>query len=179
LLVMAGWIAYTRRCRASPVSTSALPRSNAIEQQAPFAPAKPAANSTSKPQTARVATQGKKKVPKTTSQRRRVWRDVDYIAEDVTVRYVTLKPAPQKRPVGSTVQPAAQRIQPSKVVHAAEKPEIKQISGQHKTCGQEHLGFGRRLICWLHKVFPTHKLPNDNQKEWQTDFSYIAEDPVR
>src|SRR5207249_10511329 len=111
VLVMADWIAYTRRGPASPGSTSALPRSNAIEQQAPFAPAKPAANSTSKPQTARVATQGKKKVPKTTSQRRRVWRDVDYIAEDVTVRYVTLKPAPQKRPVGSTVQPAAQRIQ--------------------------------------------------------------------
>ena len=179
MLVMAGRIAYTRRGPASPVSTSALPRSNAIEQQAPFAPAKLAANSTSKRQTAVVATQEKKQVAR--RQRLRVWRDVDYIAEDVTVRYVTLKPAvaPQKRPVGSTVQPAAQRIQPSKVVHAAEKPEIKQISGQHKTCGQEHLGFGRRLICWLHKVFPTHKLPNDNQKEWQTDFSYIAEDPVR
>ena len=61
VLVMAGWIAYTRRGPASPVSTSALPRSNAIEQQAPFAPAKPAANSTSKPQTAPVATQKKKK----------------------------------------------------------------------------------------------------------------------
>jgi hypothetical protein len=182
VLVMAGWIAYTRRGPASPVSTSALPRSNAIEQQVPFAPAKLAANSTSKPQTAQDATQRKKKVPRTTSQRLRVWRDVDYIAEDVTVRYVTLKPtvAPQKRPMGSAVQPGAQLIQPPLVVHAPEKQEIKQISGQHKTCGQEHLGLGRRLVCWLHKVFPTHKLPNNSQKEWQTsDFSYIAEDPVR
>ncbi|HEV2715332.1 MAG TPA: GAF domain-containing protein [Terriglobales bacterium] len=182
VLVMAGWIAYTHRGPVSPVSTSALPESNAIEQQAPFAPAKLTANSTSKPQTAPVATQAKKKAARTTPQRLRVWRDVDYIAADVTVRYVTLKPAvaPQKRPMSSTVQPGTQRIRPPKVVHAPEKPEIKQISVQHKTCEQEHLGLGRRLVCWLHKVFPIHKLPSDSQKEWQTpDFSYIAEDPVR
>ena len=184
VLVMAGWVAYTHRGPISPVSISELPRSNAIEQQVPFAPEKPAANSTSKPQTAPVATQKKKKTAGTTSQRPRVWRDVDYIAEDVTVRYVTLKPAvavaPQKRPMGSAVQPNTQRIPPPKVVHAPEKPEIKQISGQHKMCGEEHLGLGRRLVCWLHKIFPTHKLPDNSRKEWQTrDFSYIAEDPVR
>jgi GAF domain len=61
VLVMAGWVAYTHRGPVSPVSISELPRSNAIEQQAPFAPEKPAANSTSKPQTAPVATQEKKK----------------------------------------------------------------------------------------------------------------------
>jgi len=82
--------------------------------------------------------------------------------------------------MGSAVQPGAQHIQPPLVVHAPEKPEIKQISGQHKTCGQEHLGLGRRLVCWLHKIFPTHKLPDNSEKEWQTpDFSYISEDPVR
>jgi GAF domain len=183
VLVIAGWIAYTHRGPASPVSTSELTRSNAIEQQVPFAPAKPAANSTSKPQTAPVATQ-KKKAATTTSQRLRVWRDVDYIAEDMTVRHVRLKPAvavaPQKRPMGNPVQPNTQRIPPTKkVVHAPEKPEIKQISGQHKKCGEEHLGLGRRLVCWLHKVFPTHKPPNDNQKKWQTDSSYFVEDPVR
>jgi len=114
VLVMAGWIAYTRRGPVSPLSTSELSRSNAIEEHVPFAPAKPAANRTSKPQTAPVARQDKKKAARTTSQRLRVWRDVDYIAEDVTVRYVTLKPAvaPQKRPAGSTVQPGSQRIQP-------------------------------------------------------------------
>ena len=113
VLVMAGWIAYTHRGPASPVSTSELSRSNAIEEHVPFAPANPAANRTSKPQTAPVARQEKKKAARTTL---RVWRDVDYIAEDVTVRYVTLKPAvaPQKRPMGSTVQPGSQRIQPPK-----------------------------------------------------------------
>jgi hypothetical protein len=60
VLVMAGWVAYTHRGPVSPVSISELPRSNAIEQQAPFAPEKPAANSTSKPQTAPIATQEKK-----------------------------------------------------------------------------------------------------------------------
>ena len=110
VLVMAGWIAYTHRGPISPVSTSELSRSNAIEEHVPFAPANPAANRTSKPQTAPVARQEKKKAARTTL---RVWRDVDYIAEDVTVRYVTLKPAvaPQKRPMGSTVQPGSQRIQ--------------------------------------------------------------------
>src|SRR5438093_11872027 len=58
---------YTTLFRS--VSISELPRSNAIEQQAPFAPAKPAANSTSKPQTALVATQEKKKVARIPSQR--------------------------------------------------------------------------------------------------------------
>src|SRR5438552_11026529 len=57
------------------------------------------------------------------------------------------------------------------------EPEIKQISGQHKMCGEEHLGLGRRLVCWLRKIFPTHKLPDNSRKEWQTrDFSYIAEE---
>src|SRR5207245_3486999 len=130
-----GWIAYTRRGPVSPLSTSELSRSNAIEEHVPFAPTKPAANRTSKPQTAPVARQDKKKAARTTSQRLRVWRDVDYIAEDVTVRYVTLKPAvaPQKRPAGSTVQPGSQHIQPPLVVHAPEKPQIKRVSGQHKT----------------------------------------------
>jgi hypothetical protein len=183
VLVMAGWIAYTRRGPASPVSTPELPRSNAIERPVPVAPAKLAANSMSKPQTAPGATQAKKKAARSTSQRLRAWRDVDYIAEDVTVRYVTLKPAvaPQKRPIGSATQPpGAQRIKPPMVVHAPEKPEIKQISGQHETCGEEHLALRRRLVCWLHKVFPIRKLPNNSQKQWQTpDFSYIAQDPVQ
>jgi hypothetical protein len=186
VLVMAGWIAYTHRGPASPLSTSEPRRPNAIEQYVPFAPAKPAASSMSKPQTAPVATQAKKKEKnaRSTSQRLRAWRDVDYIAEDVTVRYVTLKPAvaPQKRPMRSTVQQRSQPIatQPPQVVHAPETPEIKQISGQHKKCGEEHSGLGRRLVCWLRKVFPAHKSPDDGQKEWQTpDFSYISEDPAR
>jgi len=184
VLVIASWVTYTHR-PVSPVPNSAvLPRSNGFEQQ-PLPAAKLAANSTAKPQSAPVLIQEKKKVAGTAAQRRRVWRDVDYIAEDVTVRYVTLKPvvAPlQKRAIENTVQPGTKRVQPlqpPKAVPAPEKLEIKQISGQHKTCGQEHLGLGRSLVCWLHKIFPTHKLPNNSRKEWQTpDFPYIAEDPV-
>jgi hypothetical protein len=181
VLVMTGWIIYTHRGPVSPVLTSVPPRPNAIEQQVPLAPAKLAANSTSKPQTAQFATREKKTI-RTTPQRLRVWRDVDYIAEDVTVRYVKLKPAvaPQKRPMRSLLQPGTQRIQPPKAVHAPEKPETTPISGQPKTCGQQHLGLGKRLVCWLHKAFRIHKLPDNRQKEWQTpDFSYIGEDPVR
>src|SRR5438876_10078998 len=111
VLVLAGWIAYTRRGPVSPLSSSELSRSDGIEEHVPFAPMKPAVNRTLKPAAAALARQDKKKAARTTL---RVWRDVDYIAEDVTVRYVTLKPAvaPQKRPMGSTVQPGSQRIQP-------------------------------------------------------------------
>src|SRR5207249_10338742 len=77
----------------------------------------------------------------TTSQRLRVWRDVDYIAEDVTVRYVKPAVAPQKRPMGSEVQPGAQRIQPM-MVHAPERPESKQISGQTTQVGRGNWGCG-------------------------------------
>ena len=160
VLVMAGWIAYTHRGPASPASTSALERSNAIEQQVPFAPPKLVpAHSTSEPQTAPVPKQEKKKAARTALQRVRVWRNqVDYIAEDVTVRYFTPKPAVAlpKQPIGSATQPGARRIQPPVVAHAADKPGIEQISVQDKKCGQGHLG--RRLACWLHKVFPIHKL---------------------
>jgi len=152
VLVMAGWVAYTHRGPVSPVSISELPRSNAIEQQAPFAPEKPAANSTSKPQTAPVATQEKKKAARTTSQRPRVWRDVDYIAEDVTVRYVTLKPAaavaPQKRPMGSAVQPSTQRIPPPKVVHAPRKARNQADLGPTQNVWGGAFGF-RKASCVL------------------------------
>ena len=175
VLVMAGWIGYTHRGPASPVSTSALPRSNPVEQQVPFAPAKLVpANRTSKPRTAQVPTQEKKKAARTTPQRLQVRRNqVDYIAEDVTVRYFTLKPAvaPPKKPIGTAAQLAAP-TQPPVVAQAAEKPGIKPISGQPKKCGPGHLGLGRRVVCWLHKVFATPKLPDNSPKEWQTrDFS--------
>jgi len=111
VLVMAGWIGSMHR---SP----------------PSAPAKLVpANSRSKPQTARLPTQEKKKkAARTTSQRLRVWRDVDYVAENVTVRYFKPKPAvaPPKEPVGTAAQPGAQPIQPPVVVHAADEPGIKQ-----------------------------------------------------
>ncbi len=112
LLLIASWIAYRDSRPASPLGTSALQRSNAIEQQVPFVPAKrvsgsgtseqqvpfvPAkqvlANSTSKSQT------GGRRVRLGDNQ-------VEYIGDDVTVHYFTPKHsvAPQQ-PVGSPAQP--------------------------------------------------------------------------
>ena len=110
VLVIAGWIGSMHR---SP----------------PSAPAKLVpANSRSKPQTARLPTQEKKKkAARTTSQRLRVWRDVDYVAENVTVRYFKPKPAvaPPKEPVGTAAQGGTTHPDPV-VVHAADEPGIKQ-----------------------------------------------------
>src|SRR5437762_10070456 len=65
VLVMAGWIAYTSRGPVSPLSTSELSRSNAIEEHVPFAPTKPAADRMANPQTAPVARQDKQKDART------------------------------------------------------------------------------------------------------------------
>jgi hypothetical protein len=174
VLVMAVWIGYTHRRPASSsvstVSTSALPRSNASEQVS-FARAKLVpANSMSTPQTATALMRGKKTPARTTPHRLRDWDDqVDYVAEDVTVRYFTLKPAvaSPKKPIGIVAQPRAQPLPPPAVVDAADKPGIKPISGQSKNCAPGHLGLGRRLVCWLHKVFATPKLPNNSPKDWE------------
>ena len=107
-LVIACWIAYSDRRPASPLGASAPQRSNAFEQQVPFVPAKPVpANSTSKPQTAPVATQ-ETRAARTTLQRVRVGENEVDIGEDVTVRYFAPKPAvvPPTGPVPSAAQPA-------------------------------------------------------------------------
>jgi len=84
VLVIASWIVWRDRRPASPFGPSALQRSNAIEQQVPFVPAKlVSANSTSTPQI------GRRRVRVGSYQ-------VKYIGEDVTVRYFTPKPAPQR-----------------------------------------------------------------------------------
>jgi hypothetical protein len=82
VLVIASWIVWRDRRPASPFGPSALQGSNAIEQQVPFVPAKlVSAKSTSTPETVR--------------RRVRVGNyQVEYIGEDVTVRYFTPKPAP-------------------------------------------------------------------------------------
>ncbi len=156
VLAMAGWITSIDR-PASRLQPTAMQRSNVIEQQAVFVPAKPLpANSTSEPQTAPRWVQVEYS------------RD-DYIAEDVTVHYVTPKPAvvPAKQPVGSAAQPVAQRLEPAVGARAADKPEIKQISMQEKPgkkqisvqgkkSGRGHLG--GRVLGWLHKVCPIHMI---------------------
>jgi predicted PhzF superfamily epimerase YddE/YHI9 len=77
------------------VGVLALQRSNAIEQQMPIVPAKRVlANSTSKPQTALGL---KKKAVGTMKHWVRVGNnELDYVTQDVTVRYFTPKRAPQR-----------------------------------------------------------------------------------
>ena len=105
VLVIASWIAYSYRRPASPLGASARQRSNAIDMEE----ARKAARST--PQRVRVGDNELDYVtedvtvryftPKPTRQQVRV-RDsqVDYISEDVTVHYFTPKPAPQRVRVG-------------------------------------------------------------------------------
>jgi hypothetical protein len=107
-LVIACWIAYSDRHPASPLGASALQRSNALEQQVPFVSAKQLPeNSTTKPQTAPVATE-EARAARTTPQRVRVGENEVEIGEDVTVRYFAPKPAvvPPTGPVPSAAQPA-------------------------------------------------------------------------
>ena len=98
VLVIACWIAYRDRHPASPVGASALQRSNAIEQQMPFVPAKRVlGNSISKPQIALGLEEEERRAARTMPQRVLDGNSrVRYISEDVTVRYFTRKPAPQR-----------------------------------------------------------------------------------
>ena len=101
VLVLTCWIALSDRRPASPLGSSALPRSIAIEQQVPFLPAKAMpAKGTSKVQTAPVPVK-EARVARATFQRVRVGEnEVAYIGEDVTVRYFTPKPASHRVRVG-------------------------------------------------------------------------------
>jgi hypothetical protein len=91
-LVIASWIAYDHR-PASPVDATALHRSNAASQQVASAPAKAPANRIAKPQTAANGTQDTKAASSTFRRVRVGQNEVDYIAEDVTIRHLTTKPA--------------------------------------------------------------------------------------
>jgi GAF domain len=97
LLVIACWIAYRDRRPALPFGASALQISN-VEQQIPFEPAKRVlANSTSEPQTMLDLKEEEWKAARTMPKW--VWvgnTELDYVTQDVTVRYLTPKHAPQR-----------------------------------------------------------------------------------
>ncbi|MGA8374309.1 MAG: GAF domain-containing protein [Candidatus Sulfotelmatobacter sp.] len=97
------WIAYSGRGPALPLGSSALQRSTAIEPQVPSQPAKAMpAKGTSALRRARVVVK-EAKPARTTLQRVRVGKnEVDYIRDDVTVRYFTHGPAPQRRRVAES-----------------------------------------------------------------------------
>ncbi|MFZ1929166.1 MAG: hypothetical protein WAU50_08525 [Candidatus Sulfotelmatobacter sp.] len=104
VLLLTCWIALGRHRSASPLRSSALPESSAAGQPAPFHPAKSApvgsttqvANSAaqvlSPPAQLRQAAHSR-----TAHRRVRVRKnEVDYVKDDVTIRYFTNKPASQR-----------------------------------------------------------------------------------
>jgi GAF domain len=93
LVIAACWVAYDGG-PDSPAGTASLPRSNAVQQQIPFVPAKSApSNRTSKAQTA-VGGAEEAKSPSSAFKRIRGGpNEIDYVAEDVTIRHFTTKPA--------------------------------------------------------------------------------------
>jgi hypothetical protein len=145
-LVLTCWIAYRGSRPAWLLGSSAIQRSTAIEEQVPILPEKAVSTKgMSKLQTAPVPVKEARVAP-ATFRRVRVGKDeVDYIGEDVTVRYFTPKPAthrvrvganevdyigrdvtvryftpkptvgPTPRPVGSTAQPVAPSVPPKSV----------------------------------------------------------------
>ena len=93
------WVAYTGRRATVPLETSASPTSTAIGQPARSPAAQPG-KTTAAVQPRRTPT--KEATPLGSKFRRvRVGKnEVDYVAEDVTVRYFTYAPAPKPRPAG-------------------------------------------------------------------------------
>jgi hypothetical protein len=93
LVIAVCWIPYDGR-RASPAGTPSLQRSNVIQQQIPFVPAKSArSNRASMAQTA-VGEAEEAKPPSLAFKHIRGGpNEIDYIAEDVTIRHFTTKPA--------------------------------------------------------------------------------------
>jgi hypothetical protein len=97
VLVLTCWIAYSGRHPASPLGSSALPSSTAIEPQVPFQPTKTMpAKTTFKVQPAPASLKGPKPAQATLQVKRASRNDVRYFGDDVTVRYFTPKFAPHR-----------------------------------------------------------------------------------
>ncbi len=90
VLVMISWSAYDHRAASHGDATS-LHRSNAAEQQLP-AKLSSASNPTLNPQTAPGRTEGMKAAGSVFKLVRVGQNEVDYVAEDVTIRHFTPKP---------------------------------------------------------------------------------------
>jgi hypothetical protein len=101
VLTLTCWITLSGRRPASRLGSSAPPRSIGIEQQVPFLPAKAMpAKGTAQGPTAPVPVK-RAGVARATFQRVRVGEnEVEYIGDDVIVRYFTPKPAPHRVRVG-------------------------------------------------------------------------------
>jgi hypothetical protein len=97
VLVIVSWIAYHHHHRsAAPVDASSLQRSNAAQPVS--AKPSPASNRTSEPETSAGGTADRNAAGSGFKRVRVGQNEVDYIAEDVTIRRFTPKPArPQMR----------------------------------------------------------------------------------
>jgi hypothetical protein len=97
VLVIASWIANRDRHSAVSLGSSTVQKSNAIEQHAPSVPAKRAlSSSTSSSQTTPDLKEKARETARTLPRWVRVGsNELDYVAQDVTVRYFTPKPLPQ------------------------------------------------------------------------------------
>jgi hypothetical protein len=105
MLVLTCWTAYRGRRSIRALGSATLQRSTAIGQPVPSLPAKAVpAQGMSKLQAVAVAGgKSKSTTARTTFRRVRVGQnEVDYIAEDVTVRYFTSKPRAQRGRAGES-----------------------------------------------------------------------------
>jgi hypothetical protein len=94
LIIATRWIPYDRG-PGSPVADSSPQRSNAARQKIRFVPAKPRLSE--RALKARTAVGRSVKAPNSAFTRVQVGpNEVDYIAEDVTIRHFTHKPAPPR-----------------------------------------------------------------------------------
>lgn len=105
VLVMASWIAYTYRTPAPARQTSARRKSSFMEpqKQVPSVPGEQtvAKKDMSVPQTASVPTKNGRKAARSAPRRLSVGdEEINYISEDVTVRYFKRKSAPQQEHSG-------------------------------------------------------------------------------
>ncbi len=97
VLVLACWISYRDRRPTTPVGASALQRSNPITVKPVLA------NSTSKPPTALGLNEEGRKAPRAMKRWVRVGNnELDYVTQDVTVRYFT--PPPRQRAMDRNTQ---------------------------------------------------------------------------
>jgi len=103
VLMLTCWIAYRGRRPASPLGSSALPRSTAIEQREPFHPTKAIpAKDTFRIQPAPFRVKEARSARATLQRVRAGENEVAYFGDDVTVRYFTPKLASRRVQVGNT-----------------------------------------------------------------------------
>lgn len=129
-LVIANWIAYDHPPE-SPVVTPGFQRPGAAGPQVASVPAKASsANLISKPQTEAGGTQGTKVVSTAFKRVRVRLNEVDYIAEDVTIRHFTPKSALPHIPVGPKRVNFGEDVT---VRYFVSKPEVRPVSNSEQS----------------------------------------------